>query len=127
MKVISFSWTTPALLAGAKTVTRRDWNPRYAESFRVSELVAAYDRSPRYGGRQVGTIRLLRAPYRENIADAPEDDYIAEGLQWMNERGIEIQRTPPELWWAAWRRSKAIVWVVRFDVVEFTTAVPAAS
>ncbi len=118
MRVISFAWTTPALLAGMKTVTRREWNDSYARQFEAGDLVAAYDRSPRYGGRQVATLRLLCAPYQENIADAPEEDYVAEGLEWMNARGLRANRMPPNLFWSAWRRSRAVVWVVRFELVE---------
>lgn len=41
MRIISFAWTSPALLAGAKTVTRRDWDDSYARRFSAGELVAA--------------------------------------------------------------------------------------
>ena len=52
VKIISFAWTTPALLAGRKTVTRRDWSDRYALLFHADDFVAGYNRSPRHGGRR---------------------------------------------------------------------------
>ncbi|MBW2053822.1 MAG: ASCH domain-containing protein [Deltaproteobacteria bacterium] len=52
MKIVSFAWTTEALLAGRKTVTRRCWNERYAGRFKSGDLVQAYDRNPS-GGRTV--------------------------------------------------------------------------
>src|SRR3712207_3360782 len=57
--MISFAWTTPALLAGKKTVTRRDWSDDYARRFRPGLIVDAYDQSPRRGGRKIGTIRIV--------------------------------------------------------------------
>jgi hypothetical protein len=39
MMTISFAWTTPALLAGHKTVTRRDWDAEYAIRFAAGQLV----------------------------------------------------------------------------------------
>lgn len=36
MNIISFAWTTEALLCGQKSVTRRDWSDNYAAKFHVS-------------------------------------------------------------------------------------------
>ena len=54
MKIISFAWTTEALLAGIKTCTRRDWNDDYARRFKNGEFCQAFDRNPRAGGKRVG-------------------------------------------------------------------------
>ena len=114
---MSFAWTTPALLAGAKTVTRRDWKPKYARWFQRGELVAAFDRSPRYGGKRVATIRLTCDPYVENTADAPDSDFEAEGLAWMKREVKKIEGMFPDGFWNKWRRDAEDVWVIRFSLV----------
>jgi uncharacterized protein YqfB (UPF0267 family) len=58
VKIISFAWTTPQLLAGKKTVTRRDWSDKYARQFRAGDLVQVYDKSPRAGGKRVAVIEI---------------------------------------------------------------------
>jgi len=87
--IISFAWTTAALLAGRKTCTRRDWDERYFQqwvrAWREDRHVHdAYDRSPRAGGHKVGEIRLTCEPYRERLADMPESDVLAEGGLWSS-------------------------------------------
>jgi len=118
MKIISFSWTTPALLAGAKTCTRRKWNPRYARQFQKGELVAAFDRSPRYKGKRVATIRLTEVPYLENTSKMPEADFVAEGLAWMEKHDTVIQGFFADEFWDTWKDSGEDVYVVRFELVE---------
>ena len=118
MKHISFSWTTAALLAGAKTCTRRSWNDAYAKRFHAGDLVAAYDKSPRAGGKQIATIRLTRDPYQEFVRDAPPEDYQREGLAWMEERGVLIQRATPRQFWADWQAANTLEWVIRFEGVK---------
>lgn len=48
MLIISFSWTTPALLVLLKTCTRRDWNWGYAKRFRKGDFLQAWNFSPRF-------------------------------------------------------------------------------
>lgn len=69
MKIISFAKTTAALLAGHKSVTRRYWNPRHALSFKPGEIVQAWDKSPRFGGKMVAEIKIV-AVYKEMMKDA---------------------------------------------------------
>ena len=38
-KIISFAWTTDALLQCKKTVTRRDWDDKYASRFKLARSV----------------------------------------------------------------------------------------
>jgi hypothetical protein len=121
VKIISFAWTTPALLAGKKTVTRRDWNPRYAATFRSGELVAAYDRQPRYRGKQVAVIRLTATPTLESTADAPEGDYAAEGFEYLAELGAKIDGLSAPALWRVWHWKPRDMWVVRFELVQITT------
>lgn len=124
MKSISFAWTTPALLAGAKTCTRRDWKPRWAASFREGELVAAWNRDRRvHGAHQVGVIRLTQHPSYEPLAYMPDSDYVAEGFAWFMENPEELpaRRGPMGVSWTAfeaWRQSNSSLWVVRFELVK---------
>ena len=75
MKIISFAWTTPALLAGRKTVTRREWAHSHAKGFQNAQLVQAYDKAPFLGGKRVAIIRLTQAPRLEPISEAPDSDH----------------------------------------------------
>jgi len=121
MRIISFAYTTPALLAGRKTVTRREWDADYACLFHAGDQVAAWDKSPRYGGKQVGVIQLLQDPYPEDLADMTESDYEAEGFAYLAE-----QRIRPPQWcgfqdfspssFERWRQSGGSVIVVRFEL-----------
>lgn len=119
MKEISFAWTTPALLAGRKTVTRRDWKWSWARSFEAGELVAATDKQRRFGGRQVATIRLTQKPYRQNTARAPDSDWEAEGFACLESIGATVGGQDPWTIWQGWRRfDPREMWVVRFELVE---------
>lgn len=120
MRIISFGHTTPALVAGAKTVTRRDWKGGYATLHRAGDQLAAYDRSPRFRGRQIATIALTEAPYPEDSDAAPPADYAAEGFEWLEERGYRVFGHPPAVLWQAWRQHPRDLWVVRFAVVALT-------
>jgi hypothetical protein len=117
VRIISFAWTTPALLAGRKTVTRREWDTDYALRFQEGELVAAYDRSPRAKGKQVATVRLTRAPYVEEAAKAPDDDWEGEGFAYLTERGFTLHGLSPREMWDGWKADNPLLWVVRFEVV----------
>jgi hypothetical protein len=117
MKIISFAHTTPALLAGAKTVTRRDWKPRTAASYSVGEIVQAWDKNPRIGGRKVAEIRLTQAPYLESTADAPDADYAAEGFAYMQGRNLLIDSVAPITFWRLWHTDPQDLYVVRFELV----------
>jgi hypothetical protein len=118
VRIISFAWTTPALLAGRKTVTRRDWSHGYALRFHAGDDVAAYDRNPRHGGRQVATIRLTADPYRESTKAAAEEDYEGEGFAFLSGQGIKVDGLPPAVLWRAWHLYPETLWVIRFEVVE---------
>lgn len=69
--VISFAWTTDALLSGNKTVTRRNWKTSYAAQFKKDDLVYAYDKRPDFGGKPVALLRLTQTPYRQSTDKAP--------------------------------------------------------
>jgi hypothetical protein len=82
MKIISFAWTTTALLEGKKTVTRRDWKDRYARTFHKCDIEQAYDKNPRCGGKKVAEIMLTAEPYRQWLHEVTDEDEIKEGHLW---------------------------------------------
>lgn len=98
--IVSFAWTTKALLAGRKRCTRRMWNDEYFDrwvyAWRAGRRVHdAYDRQPRFNGHKIGEIRLTCEPYREKLADMPDSDLIEEGGLWENkEQFIELFGSP---------------------------------
>jgi len=79
MKIISFAWTTEALLQGKKTQTRRFWKDSYAKQFKKGEMVQAYDKNPRAGGKIVAFIRLTKDPYQQHLSDMTVENFEAEG------------------------------------------------
>lgn len=54
MMIISFAMTVNAFLSGSKTVTRRFWKDKYAAKFHAGDIVDAYSKSPRNGGKKIG-------------------------------------------------------------------------
>lgn len=118
MRIISFAWTTPALVVGEKRCTRRDWNDDYARRFKAGDVLAAYDRSQRVGGQPVGTIRLTRAPYYS--AELPEEDFQAEGFVCLTELGAKVNGSKPTDVWLSWKRYPEAQWIVRFELVDLT-------
>ena len=119
MRIISFAWTTPALLVRPprKTVTRREWSVGYAALFARGDLVQAYSRNPRWNGRPVATIRLTRDPYPESTRYAPEEDFEAEGFAYLEEIGAKVDGLTPRALWRAWHLHPQDLWVIRFEVV----------
>ena len=119
MMILSFAETTPALLAGAKTVTRREWSDSHARKFTAGALVQAWDKTPRVkGARRVGTIRITQSPYREQSDLAPMTDFDREGFTFMENRGLTLfgGMTPVEVW-RLWHDEPRLLWVVRFELV----------
>jgi hypothetical protein len=126
-KIISFSWTMDALLAGRKTCTRRDWDADYARRFKANDVCQAWDHQPRTRkGRKWADIRLTVEPYWEPLRDMPDEDYEAEGFKFYEENPHLL---PPDAPFTAmpfdqfdvWRLQPGSMWVVRFqleDIVE---------
>lgn len=114
--IISFAWTTRALLAGEKTVTRRRWTPSHARKFRAGQLVDAWDKLPRVrGSKKVATIRLTRDPFLERTSKMTVASYHREGLPWLHEHGVDI---PEALWFEHWRNADEEVYVVEFELMD---------
>lgn len=118
MANISFAWTTPALLAGVKRVTRRDWPESYARRFRRGQTHAAWDRNPRYRGSQVGLIALTADPVFS--AELPPEDFDLEGFGLLSFLGLKVDGQRPEVMWRAWRMHAVPQWIVRFELVDRT-------
>lgn len=83
--IVSFAWTTPALLRGEKTATSREWSDRYLEQWqnayaRGDRRHQAWDKSPRAGGKQVGWITLTKPPIRKRLRDFTDEEVYAEAL-----------------------------------------------
>jgi hypothetical protein len=117
--IISFAWTTPALLAGAKTMTRRDWKAEHASRIRVGQIVDAWDRSPRTGkGRKVATIRVAAQPLYQWSNTVDQGDWKAEGFDWLLQHGSPRDRERVMEIWNDWRVFPVRLWVVRFELVD---------
>jgi len=115
--IISYAWTTEALLAERKKVTRRNWSSEYAARFREGTVHDAYDRLPRVHGKKVGDVRIKAVPYPERACDIPDEDFEGEGLAYMEERGLLIRGITPRNWFETWRSSRYVLFVVRFNLV----------
>lgn len=115
--IISFGKTTPALLAGRKTVTRRTWAPRHAAMFYAGLRCPAWNQTPRVkGSKQIGWVTLTEHPLRERASAIPDEDWEGEGFAYMTEHGIALDRTglTPQQLWDTWRGISEYLWVVRF-------------
>lgn len=134
---ISFGMTSEALLAGAKTCTRRDWIPQHAEQFNrqfeQKRVVRAWDRSPRFGGKAIAFLRLTAPVEAQPLSEMPDSDYEAEGFAWYCDHPREISENLrkflnlqpgryPDRHWFRWFRFngfsgvKNTLYVVRFEV-----------
>lgn len=122
MAIISFAWTTDAFKSGRKTCTRRNWNKEYAAKFVPGSVHEGYDRNPRFHGKPVGRLQIVRTPYIEATKDIPNEDFEYEGFAYMEERGILIQGITPREFFNRWRESDEVLFVVRFKLI---TPVPA--
>jgi hypothetical protein len=122
MKIISFAYTVPALLANRKTCTRRAWNDDYARRFKKGDMIKAYDRSPRFGGKQVAIIQLTCDPTYEPMIEMPNSDYWAEGFGYLNENRHLLPKSMPYdvslAGFRDWQNDGSSMWVIRFKVVE---------
>tara|TARA_Y100000310_G_scaffold329545_1_gene399618 strand:+ start:1302 stop:1910 length:609 start_codon:yes stop_codon:yes gene_type:complete len=83
MKSISFAYTTPALLAGAKNVTRRTWKDSWGSRFKANEFIEATDKDKRGGGKVIGLIQLTERPRKEPLNLMPDEDFTGEGFEYL--------------------------------------------
>lgn len=118
MKLISFAWTTPAIIALRKSVTRREWDPDYAARFSKGELVTGYDRSPRFRGKPICKIRLEQAPQRQWSNHVLPADWEAEGFAYLESIGARCGKSSPREIWEQWNAEPVLLYVVRFTITE---------
>lgn len=124
MKIISFGYTTAPLLAGRKTITRRDWNDEYALKFRPNEIVQAYDKSPRFGGKKIGEVKInwIDKLHPRNM---PDSDYEEEGFAWLDENPEFIHKNfifrdgtkDMFKYFRMWRRFGKSSWAIKFEPI----------
>lgn len=125
--IISFAKTTEALLAGAKTVTRREWSDRHAQKviadFKAGKTFDAWNYSPRvkvHSPHKVATIRMTEEPVLESSISIGNQgpnhrDFGAEGFRWMEANGLAAEVSAILTDW--WEKPRNL-WVVRFELVE---------
>ena len=120
MRIISFAWTTPALVTSNKTVTRREWDDNYARRFNKSDFIQAYDKNPRIGGKQVAIIQLTTKPYKEWSNLASMIEWRNEGFEYLASIDARCNGFSPIEIWTDWHDNPRYLWVVRFQLVSLT-------
>lgn len=114
MNIISFAWTTPAIRARRKFCTRRDWDDEYVRQFNAGDVVQAFDKVARNGGRRICLVRLTDI-YRERACDVPDEDWEFEGFAYLTEIGAPCGPYKPIDIWRNWKGSADKMVVIRFD------------
>lgn len=121
MKIISFSYTTPAVLADRKHRTRRKWNDGYASRIRLDERLQGWDHLPRarvLGAKKVCEIEITAPLRKEPNSMMTDADYELEGFAYLEEQGIPIWGKPARVAFNEWRADKdAEYWVIDFQKV----------
>jgi hypothetical protein len=130
---ISFAWTSPALVLGHKTCTRRDWDPGYASRMKRGAVLSAWDRQPRFHGNHIAFIRLLSDATWTPMSEMPDSDYQAEGFEFMYSHPEIMTKTIEGLprdhfithvlskeGFENWRGNSGSMYVVRFEVLQLT-------
>ncbi len=123
--IVSFAWTTPALRAGAKTCTRREWKPSHARHFREGMKVDAWDHLPRArvrGAQHVATIRVVEPPELQSTAQIPDSDWEAEGFAWLTRFGTAEDAKLARAIWDAWHARPRVLYVMRFQLIGLVDA-----
>ena len=119
MRGISFGWTSIALLLNCKTVIRRKWNDSYAVTFKKGDLLEAYDKQPRFGGKRIALLKLIKDPYKEWSNKIPDDDWFKEGMHVLESEGKTIKGMTPSMFWRRWFTDPEELWVIRFKLIGF--------
>lgn len=134
--IISFGWTTPALLAcrvhgqpllpecgcpaayGIKGVTRRKWTTKHHDRIKAyegsDETLDAWNTVPRNtrgNPHKIGELLIISVSLTNEY---PDEDWEEEGFAWMQENGLTLPMpgsTSPKLYtpeqvWETWRRDQ---------------------
>lgn len=122
MKIVSMAYTTPSVIARAKTVTRRNWKPTYAKQFHEGDFIEAWSKSPRNGGKPIALLRLTADPVFEPIRTEglTEEENVAEILRLWNEEGFRyLDNDAEDLLGLArqWHETGRRYWTIRFEVL----------
>lgn len=120
--IISFAWTTPAVVIGQKTETRRDWSPKtfamIKKAMDEGRLVDAWDKSPRFGGKEFGKVRILNLVEAEDSRTIPEGSWQKEGFHVLTMLEAKIGKSSPIDVWEFWKNENdQDQVVVTFEVV----------
>jgi len=126
--IISFAWTTPALVLAQKDTTRRDWKPRTIAAARkvmtAGELVEAWSISPMYagaGGAKVADIRITEIIEDEDSSTMSDDEWEREGFHVLEALGAKIDGSSPLDVFRFWRLENVQPQtVVRFELIRLT-------
>lgn len=119
-KELSFTWMTPALQTGNKTVTRRNWHSHEQNIYKKDDIVVAMDKKRNEGGNDIALIKIMesRLEYPQNV---PESDYVAEGFEYLDLHPEMLQERNSDfaLWqtWEQYRKSYSPMFLLRFTVL----------
>ncbi|KKL53620.1 hypothetical protein LCGC14_2273620, partial [marine sediment metagenome] len=116
-KWLSFGWLTPAVLAGQKTLSLRDWGPVEAQSWQRAQLAFCYDKEPSKGGNKMALLRISHTPYKRQANKLRNSEFYAAGLMYAQSMGLRHPKgLTPEQIWSKIKESSVEVWVVRYRV-----------
>jgi len=122
---ISYGWTWPALFAPThfqKIVTRRSWKDSHAKKFKKGMVVKAIDKDFRAGGKEIGKVKILEAPYKQPLSEMTIKDYFHEGFAFMN---LHSELVPKSMkigvdiaGFNQWKKSGESMYVVHYEILE---------
>jgi len=118
---ISFAWTTDAVILEKKWRTRRNWARSHAMKFREGQVVDFWDKSPRIHGQNMGQIKLLSSPYLQRAGKMTDEDYDAEGLEWMQKNYILIGDEQAKDFFERWKKENLLLYVIEFKLLYLTS------
>ncbi|NES20803.1 MAG: hypothetical protein F6K41_18185 [Symploca sp. SIO3E6] len=81
---------------------------KHCDRIKTQEILEAYDRSPRNGGKCIGSLRLLCKPYQEALKDMPASDVALEGYPELSKDEF-INKFFPNI------EPTVLLWVIRFE------------
>lgn len=127
-RIISFAWTSPAFCNRQKFVTRRNWKPDYAATFKSGDELVVYDRSPRTRSalvtpKEIGLIKLAENPYPSYTRIHNSSvEYEAEGFGFYDRNPSLIPVTWQEKFLTYGVKNFEEYWNLAFDCHEMPEA-----